>query len=92
MVPTSRVVEPGYAVDCAEVHPAPRQGFLERLVFPITDQGDTRAGELSIPWGCSCQPGCRAERSEAGEGSYLISLGFRYRQLSNRSQRPPDVA
>ena len=33
-----------------------------------------------------------AKRSEAGEGLYLISLGFRYRQLSNRSQRPPDVA
>ena len=86
MAPISRVVEPGYPVDCAEVHPASRQGFLERLVFPITDQGDVRAGELSIPWGCGCQPGCRGERSEAGEGSYLISSGFGYHQLSNRSQ------
>ena len=86
MAPTPRVVEPGYAVDCAEVHSAPRQGFSERLVFPITDRGDARASELSIPLGCSCQPGCHAERSEAGEGSYFISPGFGYHQLSNRSQ------
>src|ERR1700758_2373336 len=60
---TRRVVEPDYAVDCPEVHPAPRQGLLERLVFPITDQDDTRAGELSIPWACGCQPvPCRARR------------------------------
>jgi hypothetical protein len=59
---------------------------LERLVFPITDQGDARAGELSIPSVRSCQPDCRAERSEAGEGSFLISPGFGYHQLSNRSQ------
>src|SRR5271166_5931487 len=61
---TCRVVEPGHAVDCVEVQSARRQGSSERSVFPITDQGHARTCELSIPWGCSRQPGCRAEQED----------------------------
>src|SRR6201997_1138144 len=59
---TRRVVEPDYAVDCPEVHPAPRQGLLERLVFPITDRYPRR-GAVD-PLGVRPPTGlpCRARR------------------------------